>query len=64
MQSWRAGWRRVLHRGGVIRQLARSWHRRDARHASIADESALAHVRAQVLRRPADVARLAAQGLA
>jgi adenylate kinase family enzyme len=54
---------RLFRRDGVVRYLARTWDKRHARFATLADEPALAHVRVHLLRRPAEVARLAAHGL-
>lgn len=55
--------RRMFDEGGVIRYLHRTWAKRHARFAGIADEPALAHAQVRVLRSTAEVARLAAAGL-
>ena len=55
--------RRMFDEGGVIRYLHRTWDKRHARFACIADEPALAHAQVQRLRHPREVAAFEAQGL-
>lgn len=46
---------RVLHRDGVVRYLTRTWRRRHARYAALAQDPALAHAEVLHLRNTAEV---------
>lgn len=55
--------RRMFDEGGVIRYLHRTWDKRHARFAGIADEPALARAQVHRLRHPREVAAFEARGL-